>query len=78
MDVGKLGVDSLHVRKARSASHCEMKVNSVLKEEVTLTSKADLSFQDCLPEDVQITAETAIGRYPLQRSAAVSSPTGWR
>lgn len=62
VDVRKLGVDSLRVKKMRPMSQCEMKVNSALKEEVTLTSWAYLSFQDCLPEDVQITAETTIGK----------------
>lgn len=64
MDVGKLGVDSLRVKKTTPMSHCEMKVNSGLTEEVTLTSKADMSFQDCLPEDVQITATSTIGKPP--------------
>lgn len=68
VDVNKLGVDSLHVKKMRPMSQCEMKVNSVLKEEVTLRSKADMSFQDCLPEDVQITAETTIGKPTVSRS----------
>lgn len=72
VDVGKLGVDSLRVKKMRPLSQCEMKVNSVVKEEVTLTSKADVSFQDCLPEDVQITAETTLGKPAFQRIAAVS------
>uniref|UniRef100_H2U5L0 CUB domain containing protein 1a n=1 Tax=Takifugu rubripes TaxID=31033 RepID=H2U5L0_TAKRU len=53
--------------------HLKLYVNSVLKEEVTLTSKADVSFQDCLPEDVQITAETTIGKPTFQRLAAVFS-----
>lgn len=67
VDVGKLGVDSLHVKKTTPMSQCEMKVNSGLKEEVTLTSKADMSFQDCLPEDVQITAKSSIGKPPHSR-----------
>lgn len=67
VDVGKLGVDSLRVKKTRPMSQCEMKVNSVLKEEVALTAKADVSFQDCLPEDVQITAKTTIGKPTFQR-----------
>lgn len=71
VDVGKLGVDSLRVKKMRPMSQCEMRVNSVLKEEVNLTSKADVSFQDCLPGDVQITAETTIGKPTFQRLAAV-------
>lgn len=43
-----------------------MKVNSVLKEDITLTSKANMSFQDCLPEDVQITAKASIGKSTFQ------------
>lgn len=66
VEVSKLGIDSLHVKKTSPTSLCEMKVNSVLKEDITLTSKADMSFQDCLPEDVQMTAKAAIGKVPLQ------------
>lgn len=66
VDVSKLGMDSLRVKKTSSTSNCEMKVNSVLKEDITLTSKADMSFQDCLPKDVQITAEASIGKSSFQ------------
>lgn len=67
VDVSKLGMDSLRVRKTSPTSQCEMKVNSVLKEDITLTSKAYVSFQDCLPGDVQITAEATIGTSTFQR-----------
>lgn len=59
-------MDSLHVRKASRTSLCEMKVNSALKDELTLTSQADMSFQDCLPEDVLITAEATVGKSTFQ------------
>lgn len=62
VDVSKMEGLSLHVEKLRPASDCEMKVNSVPKEKITVTSKSDLTFQDCLPEDVQVTAMRVIGK----------------
>ncbi|XP_045901766.1 CUB domain-containing protein 1-like [Micropterus dolomieu] len=56
VDVSKMEGLSLHIEKLRPASYCEMKINSVLKEKITVTSHSDLTFQDCLPEDVQVTA----------------------
>lgn len=53
---------ALHVEKLRSASDCEMKLNSAKKEKITITSNSELSFQDCLPEDVQVTATRVIGK----------------
>lgn len=76
VDVSTLGMDSLHVKRTSPRSHCEMKVNSVLKEDITLTSKANMSFQDCLPEDVQITAKASIGKSTFQCWAAVSRSGG--
>lgn len=66
VDVSKLGLDSLRIKKTNLTSHCEMKENSVRKEDITITSKADMSFQDCLPADVQITAKAAIGKCTFQ------------
>lgn len=54
---------SLHIKKLRPSSDCEMKMNSVPKEEITVTSNSGLSFQSCLPEDVQVTATRTIGKY---------------
>nr|XP_046254399.1 CUB domain-containing protein 1a [Scatophagus argus] len=60
VDVRKMEGLSLHIEKLRPASDCEMKVNSVLKEEITVTSNSELSFQDCLPEDIRVTATGVI------------------
>ncbi|XP_069549359.1 CUB domain-containing protein 1a [Brachyistius frenatus] len=57
---------ALHINKLRPASDCEMKMNSEMKEKITVTSKSDLSFQDCLPEDVQVTATRVIGCSQLE------------
>ncbi|XP_028282407.1 CUB domain-containing protein 1a isoform X2 [Parambassis ranga] len=59
VDLGKEGV-SLHINKLRPASDCKMKMDSVMKETITVTSSSDLSFQDCLPEDIQVTATRVI------------------
>ncbi|XP_033983545.1 CUB domain-containing protein 1-like [Trematomus bernacchii] len=60
VDPSRMGGLSLHIKKLRPASVCKMKVNSVLKEKITVTSKSELTFQDCLPEEVQITATKTI------------------
>ncbi|XP_058504673.1 CUB domain-containing protein 1-like [Solea solea] len=56
VDLSKVEVLFLYIVKLRPASACEMKLNSVRKDKITVTSNSDLSFQDCLPEDVQVTA----------------------
>ncbi|XP_070767948.1 CUB domain-containing protein 1-like [Enoplosus armatus] len=60
VDVSKMEGLSLHIQKLRPASDCEMKMNSVSKEKITVTSNSDLTFQDCLPEDIQVTAARVI------------------
>lgn len=60
VDLSKAGGLSLHVEKVGPASNCEMKINSVTKENITVTSHSELSFQDCPPEDVQVTAMRVI------------------
>lgn len=62
VDTGKLEGASLHIKKMRPSSDCEMKINSVSKDEITVTPNSDLWFQDCFPEDVQVTATRAIGK----------------
>uniref|UniRef100_A0A8D2ZKQ5 CUB domain containing protein 1a n=1 Tax=Scophthalmus maximus TaxID=52904 RepID=A0A8D2ZKQ5_SCOMX len=47
VDLSKAGGLSLHVEKVGPASNCEMKINSVTKENITVTSHSELSFQDC-------------------------------
>lgn len=61
VDLSKTGMLSLHIDKLTRTSDCEMKMNSVKKDKIVVTSKGDLSFQDCLPEDVHVTASTVIG-----------------
>uniref|UniRef100_A0A671W3X9 CUB domain containing protein 1a n=1 Tax=Sparus aurata TaxID=8175 RepID=A0A671W3X9_SPAAU len=51
---------SLHIEKRRSASDCELRVNSASRERITVTSNSELTFQDCLPEDLQVTATRVI------------------
>lgn len=62
VDVSQMEGLSLHIKKLGPASDCEMKINSVLKEKITITSNSVLSFQDCLPDDVQVTAMGVIGK----------------
>ncbi|CAN9513940.1 unnamed protein product [Ophioblennius macclurei] len=66
VDLGRLLGLSLHIDKVRPASDCEMKINSVTKEKITVTSTSELLFQDCLPDDVNITATGVIGCSDLK------------
>lgn len=66
VDLSKAGGLSLHVEKVGPASNCEMKINSVTKENITVTSHSELSFQDCPPEDVQVTAMRVIGKSTFE------------
>ncbi|KAM8870718.1 CUB domain-containing protein 1a [Spinachia spinachia] len=47
---------SLHIERLRPASRCEMRVNAVPKEKITITGRSYLTFQDCDPGDLRITA----------------------
>ncbi|XP_041648618.1 CUB domain-containing protein 1a [Cheilinus undulatus] len=60
VDVSKLEGLSLHIEKLRPTSDCKMKLKSVLKEKITVTSNSMLTFQDCLPEDVKVHATRTI------------------
>uniref|UniRef100_A0A3Q1CT44 CUB domain containing protein 1a n=1 Tax=Amphiprion ocellaris TaxID=80972 RepID=A0A3Q1CT44_AMPOC len=60
---------SLHIDKLKPASDCEMKMNLVTKEKITVTSRSKLSFQDCLPEDLLITATRVIGKSRFESLA---------
>jgi len=53
---------TLHIERVRPASDCQMKMNSVPKEKITVASKSELTFQDCFPEDVHVTAMRVIGK----------------
>ena len=63
VDPSKMGVLSLYIEKLKLASKCKMTVKSSPKETITVTSKSELAFQDCLPEDVRISATRVIGKY---------------
>uniref|UniRef100_A0A3P8TVL7 CUB domain containing protein 1a n=1 Tax=Amphiprion percula TaxID=161767 RepID=A0A3P8TVL7_AMPPE len=65
---------SLHIDKLKPASDCEMKMNSVTKEKITVTSRSKLSFQDCLPEDLLITATRVIGCSHLRDCPKATIP----
>ncbi|XP_034730679.1 CUB domain-containing protein 1a isoform X1 [Etheostoma cragini] len=60
VDPSKMEGLSLHIKKLRPAPECKMKINSVLKDKITVTKSSELTFQDCLPEDVQVTAMKVI------------------
>ncbi|XP_039972770.1 CUB domain-containing protein 1a [Xiphias gladius] len=60
VDLRKVEGLSLYIEKLTPASDCEMKINSVTKEKIAVSSNSDLSFQDCLPEDVRVTAMRVI------------------
>ncbi|XP_008292362.1 CUB domain-containing protein 1-like [Stegastes partitus] len=61
VDLSKAEGLALHIEKVKPASKCEMEMNSVKKEKITVTSRSKLSFRDCLPDDVQVTAKRVIG-----------------
>lgn len=64
VDLKKTRGLSLHVERLKSASECEMKMNSVIMEKITVPSGgvSQLSFQDCLPQDINVTASGVIGK----------------
>ncbi|XP_030604789.1 CUB domain-containing protein 1a isoform X1 [Archocentrus centrarchus] len=60
VDVSRMEGLSLHISKLRPTPDCVMKMNSLEKEDITVTSSANLSFEGCLPDDLQITATQVI------------------
>ncbi|XP_029958601.1 CUB domain-containing protein 1a [Salarias fasciatus] len=66
VDAGRLGDLSLHIHRVRPASDCVMKINSAAKDKITVTSNSALTFQDCLPDDVNVTATRVIGCSDLK------------
>ncbi|KAF3691732.1 CUB domain-containing protein 1 [Channa argus] len=65
---------TLHIEKLRPVSECKMKINSVTTEKITVSSNSDLSFQDCSPEDVQVTALRVIACSQLKDCPKTSVP----
>lgn len=53
---------SLLIERLRPASGCEMTVNAVSKEKITITGRSHLTFQDCVPEELLITARRVLGK----------------
>ncbi|TNN76301.1 CUB domain-containing protein 1 [Liparis tanakae] len=66
VDMSRMEGLTLHIERVRPASDCQMKMNSVPKEKITVTSKGDLTFQDCFPEDVHVTAMRVIECHRLK------------
>ncbi|KAL6108982.1 cdcp1 [Pungitius sinensis] len=60
VDMNNMEGLSLHIERLRPASGCEMRVNSVPKERIAITGRSYLTFQDCVPEELQITAMRVI------------------
>ncbi|XP_053743054.1 CUB domain-containing protein 1a [Synchiropus splendidus] len=62
VDLRKSGGFSLHVDKLRPNSGCVMTMDSVLKEKITVPTNgaAQLSFQDCPPEELRVTSSRVI------------------
>lgn len=58
VDMRKLPGFSLHIKKLSPSSGCIMKQKSMLRDQITVPadSVTQLSFEACLPEDVQVTA----------------------
>uniref|UniRef100_A0A3Q3NNH3 CUB domain containing protein 1a n=1 Tax=Mastacembelus armatus TaxID=205130 RepID=A0A3Q3NNH3_9TELE len=61
VDMRDLDGLSLYIEKLRPASGCEMKMNFVTKEKITVTSDCILAFNNCSAEDVHVTAVRVIG-----------------
>lgn len=60
VDVNKLERLTLHIEKLRPNTECRMSIDSVTKEKISITSNSEVSFQDCLPEDLRVTATRVI------------------
>lgn len=63
---------SLHFEKLNPASKCKMTIKSLPKENIKVTSKSELAFLDCFPEDVRVTGMRVIGKYTFECLAKAS------
>ena len=67
---GQQGV-SLQIEKVGSDPHCEMSIDSEVKDKINMApgTKASLSFLDCPNDDLRLTGSKVIGRtlYFFQR-----------
>uniref|UniRef100_A0A665UY58 CUB domain containing protein 1a n=1 Tax=Echeneis naucrates TaxID=173247 RepID=A0A665UY58_ECHNA len=62
VDLGQVEDFAIYIEKLRPDSDCEMKMNSVTKEKIEVTSSSELSFLDCHSEDIRVTARRVIGK----------------
>ncbi|XP_029360465.1 CUB domain-containing protein 1-like isoform X2 [Echeneis naucrates] len=60
VDLGQVEDFAIYIEKLRPDSDCEMKMNSVTKEKIEVTSSSELSFLDCHSEDIRVTARRVI------------------
>lgn len=76
VDMRKTPGLSLQIEKLRSTSGCEMKQISAIKDNITVLPNSDsqLYFQDCLPEDVQVTAMRVIECFELKDCPKTTFP----
>ncbi|XP_061675066.1 CUB domain-containing protein 1-like [Syngnathoides biaculeatus] len=68
VDMRKTKHLSVHLERLKSASDCEMKINSATREQITVPpgTVSLLSFQDCLPQDVNVIASGVIACNQLK------------
>uniref|UniRef100_A0A3P9CWX8 CUB domain containing protein 1a n=2 Tax=Pseudocrenilabrinae TaxID=318546 RepID=A0A3P9CWX8_9CICH len=59
VDLSKTEGLSLNISTVTSTPDCVMKINSAKKDNITVTSSADLSFEDCFPGNMEVRATTS-------------------
>ncbi|XP_035283894.1 CUB domain-containing protein 1 [Anguilla anguilla] len=54
---------TINIEKKDTGSHCEMKMDGVLKDKITVLpgTSAKLFFQDCIDEDLELTVSNTLG-----------------
>ncbi|XP_039868873.1 CUB domain-containing protein 1a isoform X4 [Simochromis diagramma] len=60
VDLSKTEGLSLNISTVTSTPDCVMKINSAKKDNITVTSSADLSFEDCFPGNMEVRATQVI------------------
>lgn len=68
VDLRKVKDFSLYIEKLGTYDDCVMKMNSLSQQKISLPSGSitKLTFQDCLPEDVQVIATRVIGELRFE------------
>uniref|UniRef100_A0A3Q2W9P2 CUB domain containing protein 1a n=1 Tax=Haplochromis burtoni TaxID=8153 RepID=A0A3Q2W9P2_HAPBU len=69
VDLSKTEGLSLNISTVTSTPDCVMKINSAKKDNITVTSSADLSFEDCFPGNMEVRATS--GKCPDPVSLSV-------